>query len=84
MKLDQALSILSHLQRFNRWKDDNMPDPSQIDAAISAITSEVPSMNSELVSKRRQLARCQVQRERFHLQLRSRGGELSTPPPDHG
>lgn len=83
MTTEKAVSVLRRFQRFNRWKEDQLPDPSEVDAALTVVLDAVPALTCSLQSVRRQLTRCQVQRERFHSQLRRKVAGVSTQPPEH-
>jgi hypothetical protein len=75
----------AYLRRYQLWrtgKDErNMEDaglePHRITEAIDIVLAAVPVLLSSLKSTRALLAKCQVQRERFHAQLRAK---QSTPP----
>lgn len=70
----------AYLRRFQRWrsgKDDRTMEeaeltPSGITEAIETVLAAVPVLTRSLASTRAQLAKCQVQRERFHAQLRAK------------
>lgn len=74
---------ITYLRRFQAWrygKDDRSFDetglsPDSIGNAIETILSKFLIMEQELRSARSQLAKCQVQREKFHAQLRKASKE---------
>lgn len=68
----------SYLRRFQNWRrgkdertmDEAGLDPATIGIAIDDILTETKILREENTSLRSRLAKCQVQRERFHSQLR--------------
>lgn len=73
-----------YLRRFQRWRsgkdertmEDAELTPAEITLALQTVLDALPVLTTSLASTRAQLAKCQIQRERFHAQLRSK---KSTP-----
>lgn len=73
-------AAIAYLRRFQAWrtgKDDRTMQeaeltPLRITQAMDTILAAVPVLTRSLASTRAQLAKCQVQRERFHAQLRAK------------
>lgn len=76
----------AYLRRFQIWRSGKNKctmqeaelTPAGITEAMETVLAAVPVLISSLNSTRAQLAKCQVQRERFHSQLRAK---KSTSPP---
>lgn len=70
----------TYLRRYQRWhrSDDPRPfeetglTPDGIGTAIDTLLTAVTHQQKEILAGRSRLAKCQVQREQFHSQLRSK------------
>ncbi len=73
----------AYLRRYQKWRRENVTQPliqggfqsSGINMAIDVIlnaTTEIKTLTQELNSARSKLRKAQVQREKFHSQLRSK------------
>lgn len=68
----------TYLRRYQRWRNnaDERPfdetglTPDGIGNAIDIILTAVTHQQKEILAGRSRLAKCQVQREQFHSQLR--------------
>ena len=80
MELDDACQIL---RRYRDWRRgagvrDFMEagfKPGEVGEALDLLLQTLPVVRRALASTEARLAKCQVQRERIHLQLRSKRGE---------
>jgi hypothetical protein len=75
MTLDQATAYLHTYQKWRRGTDERTMDeaglhPSEIGQALDTLLFAIPVLQRDLSSTRAQLKKCQVQREKFHSQLR--------------
>jgi hypothetical protein len=77
MELDDACQIL---RRYRDWRRGvGVRDfeaagfkPGEVGAALDEVLAALPVLRKSLASTQAQLAKCRVQRERFHAQLRSK------------
>ena len=73
-----------YLRRFQQWRrgvdektmEEASLDPKKTGEALDAVLEAVTAMSRTLASTQSQLAKCRIQRERFHSQLRSKRGEI--------
>lgn len=77
MTLDQATDYLFRYQKWRRGEDDRTMEeaglhPEKIGQAIDAVLAGVRLLQTDLSSTKSQLAKCQVQRAKFHSQLRKK------------
>jgi hypothetical protein len=75
MTTEDSVRLLRRYQRWRRGDSDKTfgeagLDVTDIGVALDKLLSVVPALTRELASTRSQLAKCQVQRERFHSELR--------------
>ena len=73
---DDALRVLHRYQRWRKSEgvkgfEDMGFSVDEVSEALDHVLSELPVVRRALFSTQSQLAKCQVQRERFHAQLRS-------------
>ena len=77
METDDAVRVLRSYQRWRKGDSDKTFDESGLDVteigtALDEVLTAVLLLTRELASTRSQLAKCRVQRERFHSELRSK------------
>lgn len=77
MTTDHACRYLRKYQLWRRGTDERTfeaagLDTKQIGQALDHLLAEIPQLNKSLASTREQLRKCQIQREQFHSQLRSK------------
>ena len=77
-----------YLRRYQRWRrgedertfEEAGLDPKQIGEALDAVLSAVTTLRAGNASLQARLAKCQVQRERIHFELRRK--KHPPVPPD--
>lgn len=82
MITDDAILILRRYQRWRRGTSEKTfeeygLDVKEIGEALDHVLSTVISQTREIASLRSRLAKCQVQREKFHSQLRKKASSSS-------
>lgn len=76
-ELEDARVTLAAYQRWRRGEDERTMtdagiDPRAIGLALDVVLAALPRLARAVSSLEARLAKCQVQRERFHAQLRTR------------
>lgn len=85
MKANEAVAYLQIYQDWHTGKDDRPFDetglePARIGEAIDSVIARHKILARENSSLRGQLTRCQIQREDFHSQLRSKKTHPANTP----
>lgn len=77
MTTDDAVRYLRRYQQWRRGhgeKDFEQAglNVSEVGQALDTLLGAIPAMKKEITSLSSRLAKCQVQREKFHFELRSK------------